>query len=124
MPGKSRKHFISGMQQQQVVEEEDNMHCTSLKILLMAFVLNFSLAHAALADEHKYHTGILQSLSNNQAVLSGRIFVLIPTVQVVVKAKKKGAYYEQRGSLSDVQPGDRVYLKATGNMVTEIVVMR
>jgi hypothetical protein len=90
----------------------------------MAFALNLSLAHAVFADEHLYHTGILQSLGNNQAVLSGRTFVLAPNVQVIVKAKKKGAYYENRGSLSDVQPGSRVYLKATGNVVTEIMVMR
>jgi len=100
------------------------MRCTSIKILLMAFVLNFSLAHAAFADNHLYHTGILQSLGNNQAILSGRTFILMPTVQVIVRAKKKGAYYEQRGSLSDVQPGNRVYLKATGNVVSEIVVVR
>jgi hypothetical protein len=61
----------------------------------MAFVLNFSLAHAAFADNHLYHTGILQSLGNNQAILSGRTFILTPTVQVIVRAKKKGAYYEQ-----------------------------
>jgi hypothetical protein len=106
------------------VKEEENMRCTSIKILLMAFVLNFSLAHAAFADNHLYHTGILQSLGNNQAILSGRTFILMPTVQVIVRAKKKGAYYEQRGSLSDVQPGNTVYLKATGNMVSEIVVVR
>lgn len=100
------------------------MRCTSIKILVFAYVLCFTMAHAAFADEHQYHTGILQYITNNRAVLPGRSFILSPTVQVVVKAKKRGAYYEQRGSMTDVQPGNRVYLKATGNMVTEIVVMR
>lgn len=107
-----------------IVVQEEKMRSTSIKIFLMTFVLNFSLAHAALATDHQYHTGILKSLANDHVVISGRSFILIPTVQVVVKAKERGAYYERRGSLSDVRQGDRVYLKATGNKVTEIVVMR
>jgi hypothetical protein len=63
-------------------------------------------------------------MSSDRVVITGKTFVLTPDVRVLVKYKERGAYYEKKGSLYDVHLGDRVYLKATGTSVSEIVVMR
>ena len=98
----------------------------SIKILLNMSVLLLLIfpQREVYAGNHKYHTGTLSYMSNNQVYVAGRTFDLSPSVKVIVRYKERGAYYERKGSLSDVYLGNRVYLKAIGNSVSEIVVMR
>jgi hypothetical protein len=102
------------------------MRDVSIKILLTLLVLLLLILpqHTVCADNHKYHTGIVSYRTYNQVCAAGRTFALSPTVKVIIRYKERGAYYERKGNLSDVNVGNTVYLKATGNSVSEIVVMR
>lgn len=100
------------------------MRSATIKNFLIVLLLTYSVAQAVFADDHLYHTGILTYMANEKVVIAGRTFVLMPSARVVVKYKQRGAYYERKGSMSEVHLGDRVYLKATGNRVSEILVVR
>lgn len=79
----------------------------------------------AAMKQHKYHTGIVSFIDAGQVIIDGVAFTLKPEVKFVLITKdSKGARYERRGSQADVSVGNRVYLKAVGSMVYEIVVER
>lgn len=100
------------------------MRSAYIKKILFIVLVMCALAQMVFADEHLYHTGILSDKAIDRVIIAGKSFVLQPRVKVVVKYKDRGAYYEKIGRFSDVRLGDRVYLKAIGNIVSEIVVMR
>lgn len=100
------------------------MSYASIKVLITLLVLTCILPMAAYANPYKYNTGILTYVGDNQVTVGGRTYVLKPNVKVVAKVKERGAYYERRGSLSDLRMGEKVQVRAAGDRVVEIVVVR
>lgn len=79
----------------------------------------------AAIKQHKYHTGVVSFIDASQVIIDGVAFTLKPQVKFVLIVKDStGARYERTGSQADVSVGKRVYLKAVGSMVYEIVVER
>lgn len=94
-------------------------------VCMVIVLLSFSIS--VLGYGHRYDTGFLESIttSSNEIVINGKIYRLKSGVKVILKVKEKGAYYERIGRLSDLNRGDRIFLKVFGpNDVLEIEVMR
>lgn len=91
---------------------------------LLLLIFNSITANAA-TTRHKYNMGIISYFGNNQVVIESGTYTLAPNVKVIrIVMESSGAYYERKGSLSDVSVGKRVNLKAIGRTVSEIVVER
>lgn len=100
------------------------MRFASIKVLITLVVLTCTQPMVAYANPYKYNTGTLTYVGNNQVIVGGRAYVLTPSVKVVAKVKERGAYYERRGNLSDLRMGEKVQVRAAGDRVVEIVVVR
>lgn len=100
------------------------MRAVFLYSLLLLLLFSFIPANAA-TTRHKYNMGIISYFGNNQVVIENGTYTLLPNVKVIrIVKESSGAYYERKGSLSDVSVGKRVNLKAVGRTVSEIVVER
>lgn len=93
--------------------------------LVVVALLVTSLPHRAVAQAtHVYFSGTLAALVGNQVILEGRGYTLAPTLKVVIrKPDASGAFYEYKGTLSDVQQGRQVALKVERGLVIEIEVL-
>jgi hypothetical protein len=84
-----------------------------------------SITADAATTRHKYNMGTVSYFGNNQVVIESGTYTMMPKVKVIrIVKESSGAYYERKGSLSDVGVGKRVNLKAIGKRVSEIVVER
>ena len=68
-----------------------------------------------------YYIGTLTSLSNNQMVVDGTTYQLVPNIKVVLRVVgSNGAIHEKTGRLSDIGVGNNVTIKVSNGQVTEV----
>lgn len=96
-----------------------------LIISIIGFCSLFGGAASHAGPHHTYVSGVVQRLDNGQVAIAAGTYTLLPGVTVVrLERESNGAHYQRKGSLSDVRPGDRVYLKTFGRKVAQIEVER
>lgn len=101
--------------------------CRSIRNCLVLIVLQIFLLGIvnAWAGSHRYDTGIMTAISDKVIVMSGKSYRILPQTTVVIKTKNtQGAYYEHRGSLSNLRIGEKMFLKVTGYNILEVEVLR
>lgn len=97
--------------------------CTSL--LCALFFGAVAVTPVDARTSHVYLSGIVQYVGNNQIGIEAGSYELARNVTVVrLENHGNGVHYQRKGSLSDVRPGAKVYIKVLGRRVLQIEVER
>ena len=67
---------------------------------------------------------VVEAVGKTRVRISGKIFAVKPTVPVSIPIVKDGREISRSGSLSDLNVGDRVYIKVNGAEIIDIIVER
>ncbi|MCS7232376.1 MAG: hypothetical protein RMJ67_09625 [Elusimicrobiota bacterium] len=93
-----------------------------IPVLIFTFILmpEISLSQS----NHIYLNGKVISLSNNTIKIDSakEPFYIVKDVKVLKHVKKGSSIYEEKALLKELQPGNSVTLKVTGNIVNEIII--
>lgn len=101
------------------------MRTTSGWLLIVVMILLQAGSRVAWATSHRYDTGIVALVSDNEIHMAGKVYKIKPKLKVIIKRRDaKGAYYEHVGRLSDIRVGEKAFLKVTGYDILEIEVVR
>ncbi|NJD37136.1 MAG: hypothetical protein FIA89_02260 [Geobacter sp.] len=89
------------------------------------FMESAEVPSAYAKPHHIYLSGIVQSFGGNQISLEAGSYILSKDVTVIrLENHGNGVHYQRQGTLSDVRPGSKVYIKVLGRKVLQIEVER
>jgi ribosomal protein L21E len=73
---------------------------------------------------HSYFNGVVQSISNETLLVSGRSYKISPMVKVLAHENRNGAMYETSAKMSELSTGDSVTVRIEASMIKEIIIER
>ncbi len=94
-------------------------------IVICLFICFGLVSMVQAGPHHKYISGVVQSIGNNQIIIGAGTYKMSSGITVIrLENRGNGVHYQRKGRLSDVNPGMKVYLKTIGHTVSQIEVER
>ncbi len=96
-----------------------------IRRILAGFTLFFFatlMAPQLLRADETFYSGTVKAYSWGVIKVNDQTFKVDPQVRVLLHEERNGAIHENRGRLSDVEPGVKVTLKLSSGVVTLIYV--